>query len=84
MATNNSTASYSDFVCDFSYKLFQVKALIAGANSILNDHPIKEMIDVTYLLDDANERLVKLAADISNTEYLYQKKQSDICQTFPN
>lgn len=87
MATNNSTAlnqditpsKYSDFACNFAYELYRVKAMVAGAKTMVyecekefTEHP--ELMDSAYLLDDVVERITELASKISNSEFDYQEK----------
>ena len=88
MAINDSTVlnndksltkSYSDFVCDFSYQLYKVKAMVAGARSLVYENEglyskNPALMDAAYLLDDTVDRMTKLAIDVSNTEFNYQVK----------
>lgn len=88
MAINNSTVlntdknltkSYSDFACEISNQLYTVKAMVAGARTLVNEHEAlytknPALLDATYLLDDTVDRMTKLAADVSRTEFIYQSK----------
>jgi hypothetical protein len=81
MTINNSTAlntnknldiSYSDFVCDSTYEIFKIKSMLAGARSL---HSETDVIDAQYLIDEAVERLEKLAATIGKSEYSFENIQ---------
>lgn len=87
MATNDSTAleqgvtlpNYSDFATNFAYDLYRVKAMVAGAKTMVykcegefTKHP--GLLDSAYLLDDVVERITALASKISNSEFDYQEK----------
>lgn len=88
MTANNSTVlqqgnemplSYSDYIGGVTYNIFRIKAMLAGASAMVYKSELKfsktpALLDAAYILDESTERLTKLAAEVSNTEFTYQAK----------
>lgn len=93
MAAANSTEAttqapaYSDWAGEVSYRLSHVMFQARAARALLREHPSAEedqgLTGVSYLLTRLADECELLAADVSNTEFRYERKSGAEVHSLP-